>query len=185
MHMNLGNVESAAGRQDLALAQYREALRRAPEQPMIWLGYASVLLRARDFDGARAALAHAEKSPLLAAECYRTRAVLDHLENGHDSGNLLRDALDSAPRNWPIRKQYVEYLLERGDEEEAMREMRDVLVFHGFRNEEWVLMGRILESINRPDLALNAYRQAADRDVHDEETRTRIRQLAAGTGAAK
>ena len=185
MHMNLGNVESAAGRQDLALAQYREALRRAPEQPMIWLGYASVLLRTRDFDGAREALAHAEKSPLLAAECSRTRAVLDHLENGHDSGNLLRDALDLAPQNWSIRKQYVEYLIERGDDDEAMREMRDVLVFHGFRNEEWVLMGRILESINRPDLALNAYRQAADRDVHDEETRTRIRQLAATAGTAK
>ena len=185
MHMNLGNVESAAGRQDLALAHYREALRRAPEQPMIWLGYANVLLRARDFDGAREALAHAEKSPLLTAECYRTRAALDHLETGHDSGNLLRAALESAPRNWPIRKQYVEYLLERGDDEEAMREMRDVLVFHGFRNEEWVLMGRILESINRPDLALNAYRQAADRDVHDETTRAHIRELAASIGAAK
>ena len=152
---------------------------------MIWLGYASVLLRTREFDGAREALLHAEKSPLLIAECYLTRAVLDHLENGHDSGDLLRDALDNAPKNWSIRKQYVEYLLERGDDEEAMREMRDVLVFHGFRNEEWVLTGRILESINRPDLALNAYRHAADRDVHDEATRTRIRQLAANSGAAK
>ncbi len=185
MHMNLANVEFAAGRQDRALAHYREALRRAPEQPMIWLGYANVLLRARDFDGAREALAHAEKLPLLTAECYRTRAALDHLETGHDSGNLLRAALESAPRNWPIRKHYVEYLLERGDDEEAMREMRDVLIFHGFRNEEWVLMGRILESINRPDLALNAYRQAAGRDVHDEATRTRIRQLAANAEAAK
>ena len=185
MHMNLGNVESATGRQDLALEQYGEALRRAPEQSMIWLGYANVLLRTRDFDATREALAHAEKSPLLTAECFRTRAALDHLETGHDSGNLLRAALESAPRNWSIRKQYVEYLLERGDDEEAMREMRDVLVFHGFRNEEWILMGRILESINRPDLALNAYRQAADRDVHDEATRARIRELAASVGSAK
>ena len=66
-----------------------------------------------------------------------------------------------------------------------MREMRDVIQFDGFRNESWTVMGRLLESINRPDLALNAYRQAADRDVHDEETRARIRQLAATPAPAK
>jgi len=184
MHMNLGNIESAAGRQDLAAVQYREALRRAPEQPMIWLGYANVLLRARDFAGARAALAHAEISRPLLGECFRTRAVLVHLEQGRDTGNRLRDALDFAPHNWSIRKHYVEYLIERGDDEEAMREIRDVLQFDGFRNESWKLLGQILESINRPDLALSAYHQAADRDVHDDATRARIRQLSA-TGAAK
>ena len=177
MHMNLGNVESAAGRHDLALAQYREALRRAPEQPMIWLGYAGVLLRTRDFSGVREALAHAEKSPLLAAECARMRAALEHLETGRDSGDLLRDALRLAPRNWPIRRQYVEHLIERGDHEAAMRELRDFMETGGFRGETWKLMGRILESIHRPDLALGAYRQAADRDVHDEEARARIREF--------
>ena len=185
MHMNLGNVEFAEGRLDRALAQYREALRRAPEQPMIWLGYANVLLRTRDFAAARDALAHAEKSPVLTAECYRTRAALENLETGRDTGNLLRDALDAAPRNWPIRKQYVEYLIQRDENEEAMREMRDVIQFHGFRNETWKLMGQILESINRPDLALGAYEQAAKRDVHDEAVRTRIRDLAANVEASR
>ena len=179
MRMNLGNVESAAGHHDLASGHYREALRRSPEQPIIWLGYAHVLLRARDFAGAREALAHAEKSPLLRGECLRTLAAITHLESGADSGNLLRDALDHAPNNWSIRKQYVEYLIERDEEEEAMRELRDELQTDGFRSESWNLMGRLLESINRPDLAIGAYRQAADRDVHDEETRARIRQLAA------
>ena len=179
MHMNLGNVESAAGRHDLALAQYREALRRSPDQPMIWLGYAGVLLRTRDFSGVREALAHAEKSPMLATECARTRAALEHLETGRDTGDLLRDALRLAPRNWPLRKQYVEHLIERGDNEGAMRELRGFIQTDGYRNETWKLMGRILESINRPDLAIGAYEEAADRDVHDEETRSRIRDLAA------
>ena len=40
-------------------------------------------------------------------------------------------------------------------------------------------MGRLAESINRPDLAIGSYREALARDVHDEETRARIRQLAA------
>jgi len=180
MHMNLANVESAAGRQDLALAQYREALQRAPEQAGIWLGYANVLLRARDFDGARAALEHAQTSPLLAAECARTRAALDHLETGRDSGNLLRDALRLAPQNWSIRKHYVEYLIERGDHERALRELRDFTEASGFRSETWKLMGQILEAIKRPDLALGAYRQATERDVHDDATRARLRQLSAG-----
>ncbi len=185
MHMNLANVEFAAGHADLALGHYREALRRAPEQAMIWLGSANVLLHTRDFDGARAALAQAEKSPLLTAECFRTRAALEHLETGRDSGSLLRDALEAAPKNWPVRKQFVEYLIDRGSKEEAMKELRDVIQSGGFRGETWTLMARLLESISRPDLALHAYRQAADRDVYDEETRTRIRQLTAAKAPAK
>ena len=185
MHMNLANVEFAAGRTDLALAHYREALRRAPEQAMIWLSYANVLTRTHDFDGARAALAHAEKSPVLSAEILRTRAALNHLETGQDSGDLLRDALRITPKNWAIRKQYIGYLIERGSKEEAMKEMRDAIQSGGFRGETWKLMGQLLEAINRPDLALDAYREAADRDMHDEETRARIRQLAAAQTPAK
>ena len=177
MRMNLANVEAAAGHPDLALAHYREALRRAPEQPLIWLGYAHVLLRARDFPAAREALAHAEKSPPLAAECRQTRAVLDHLEHGRDTGDLLREALALAPRNWSIRQRHLEYLAERGQPEQALRELRAFLATSSFRSDSWKLMGQLLESIHRPDLALAAYREAADRDVHDEETRARIRQL--------
>ena len=147
--------------------------------------YANVLTHTRDFDGARAALAHAEKSPLLGAEILRSRAALDHLETGEDSGHLLRDALKIAPNNWAIRKQYIEYLNERGSKDEAMRELREVIQASGFRSESWKLLGQLLESINRPDLALGTYREAADRDVHDEETRARIRQLAATQNSSK
>ena len=177
MHMNLANVEAAADHRDLALAEYREALRRAPEQPIIWLGYANLLLRARDFPAAREALAHAEKSPPLAAECRQTRAVLDYLEHGRDPGDLLREALALAPRNWTIRQRYLEYLAERGQHEQTLRELRAFLATSSFRSDSWKLLGRLLESIHRPALALAAYREAADRDVHDEETHARIRQL--------
>lgn len=178
MRMNLGNVESAAGHHELAVRHYREALRGSPEQPIIWLGYANVLLRAGNFTGAREALGQAEKSRHLAGECRRTLAAITHLESGADSGNILRDALALDPDNWSIRKQYIEYLIGR-DEEGAMRALRDQLRGDGFRNESWKLMGRLAESINRPDLAIGSYREALARDVHDEETRARIRQLAA------
>ncbi len=185
MRMNLANVEAADGHSETALNEYRKAVSRAPEQAIIWLGYANFLLRTRDFPAARDALGHAEKSPLLRAECRRTSAVLAHLENGSDSGNLLREARDLEPKNWSIRKQYLEYVAESGRPEEALRELREIIEAHSFRGDTWKLMGQLLESINRPDLALDAYREAARRDVHDEATRTRIRQLTTATGSAK
>jgi Tfp pilus assembly protein PilF len=181
MRMNLANVESAAGNNELAIRHYRTAIERAPEQPIIWLGYANFLFRARDFSGAREALGQAEKSPRLAAECRRILAAITHLETGTDSSRLLRDALDLEPGNWSIRKQYVEHLIERGEKDEAMRALSDELRTDGFRGESWKLMGRLSESINRPDLAIGSYRKALARDVHDDESRTRIRQLAAAS----
>jgi Tfp pilus assembly protein PilF len=182
MHMNLGNLEAEEGRTDLALAQYREALQRAPEQATIWLAYANVLLRNRDFATAREALGRAETSPLLAAECRQTRAVLEHLETGRDTGDLLREAVELAPRNWSIRKRHLEHLIERGDRETALRELHNFMRTSSFRADSWRLMGQILESMKNPALALDAYRQAADRDVHDENARSHIRQLTGTLG---
>jgi tetratricopeptide (TPR) repeat protein len=177
MFMNLANVEFSEGHPDRALALYREALDRTPEQAIIWLGYAHVLLRNRDFHAAREALMKASKSPFLAAECLQTTAILQHLETGEDSGSIMREALGKAPRNWPIRKRYLEYLVERGDREEAIRELRDFIDIHDYRNETWRMMGEMLEASGRLALARDAYQQAADRDVHDEKTRARIRAL--------
>lgn len=185
MRMNLANVEAAAGRTDLALAQYREALKRAPEQPIIWLGYANVLVRARDFPAAREALAHAEKSLLLAADCRLTRAVLGHVQHGTDTGGMLREAVDLAPRNWSIRKRHLEYLIERGDRDAALRELREVIAAAPFRADSWKLLAQLLDSMNQPSLALGAYQEAAERDVHDAETREQMLRLAAASGGGK
>ena len=143
----------------------------------MWLGYASVLLRAHDFTGARAALEKAEASPLIAAECLQTRAVLEHLEHGTDSGEILHQAVNLAPKNWPLRQRYVEYLNERSGPEAAARELRGFIEAHPFRGESWKLLGTLLEQMKRPDFAIEAYRQAADRDVGDVESRAALRRL--------
>ena len=179
MCMNLGNVESNAGHHGEAIALYRQALRRAPDQALIWLGFANVLVRVRDFEAAREALAHAGKSPLLTADCYQLRAVLDHVELGIDSGDYLRDAMDFAPERWGIRKHYIEYLIERGDLEEAQRELGDFIEQHPFRAESWKLLGGLLETMQRRELALAAYEQAALRDVRDEELPAALARLRA------
>jgi protein O-mannosyl-transferase len=179
MRMNLGSLESSEGRNDLALAQYREAIERSSDLPIVWLSYASVLLRQRDFEGARRALEKAEASPMIAAECRQTRAVLEHLETGADTGNVLREAVELAPKNWPVRQRYVGYLMERNAPEAALRELRGFVEAHPFRSESWNLLGAIMEQMRKPDLAIEAYREAAERDVHDQESRDALRRLEA------
>lgn len=169
MLMNLGNVEFAAGHQDAALALYREALQRAPDQPIIWLGYASILLRAHDFSHAREALGHAETSPLLVADCLSLRASLENAESGQDPGALLRQAVVAAPDNWGIRKRYVEYLRERHELSEASRELGAFLRQHDFRADSWRMLAALLEEQHQPAVAAEAWREAAQRDVRDVE----------------
>jgi len=182
MLMNLANVELAAGQQERALALYREAVRRAPEQPIIALGFAHVLMRARDFAGARQALERAETSPLLRADCLQLRAALDHLETGRDTGDLLRQAAEIAPANWPLRKRYLEHRIERGELAAVRSELTAFLESYPFRAESWTLLGQLLERTSEPERARIAYQEAARRDVRDDKSRTRLRVLGDDAG---
>jgi predicted Zn-dependent protease len=177
MLMNLANVEFADGHQDTAISLYREALRRAPEQPVIWFGFASVLFKTHDFAGARAALDHAEKSPLLEADVCRVRAAVENAESGHDPGDLLRKAISLAPKNWPLRKTYIEYLEEAGRPQQALHELQEFLKEHDFRAESWRMLGALLEEAHQPALAVTAYREAAARDVRDTDSRAALQRL--------
>jgi cytochrome c-type biogenesis protein CcmH/NrfG len=181
MLMNLANVELAAGQSERALALYREAVRRAPEQPVIALGFAHALLRARDFAGARQALERAETSPLLRAECLQLRAALDHVEHGRDTTGLLRQAAEIAPARWPIRKRHLEHLAERGAAAAARRELALFVGTQPFRAESWKLLGELLEQTSELESARDAYREALRRDVRDEEAKAaELRLRAAG-----
>ena len=179
MHINLGNLDSAAGDHPAALAHFRTAIERAPEQPMAWFGLANAAIRARDFATAHAALEKVPPSPLLQADILQTRAVLEHLETGRDTASLLRDAVAVAPRNWAIRQRWLEHLDERGQTAEAARELRALLGRESFRAESWLLLGRFVEKLAQPAAAVTAYEQAAERDVRDPLSRARLAELRA------
>jgi predicted Zn-dependent protease len=174
MLMNLANVEFAEGHPDTALNLYREALRRAPDQSIIWLGYASVLLRTHQYPAARDALGHAEKSPFLAPDIDLLRAGLENADTGRDPGDLLRQAVTLAPKNWDIRKRYIDYLHDSGKPQDAIRELQQFLKQADFRAESWRLFGALLEEQHQPGLAIEAYREAALRDVRDADSRAKI-----------
>ena len=177
MLMNLGNVEFGAGHQEAALGLYREALRRTPDQPIIWLGYASILLRAQDFAGASKALDKAETSPLLTADCLVLRATLESVESGANPQERLEKAVALAPDNWGIRKRYIEYLREVYMQKEVLAELRNFLQRHPFRAESWRLLAKVLEEQHQPELAAQAWYEAAERDVRDEESRAALQRL--------
>lgn len=177
MLMNLGNVEFGAAHPQLALELYRQALRRSSDQPIIWLGYASILLRAQDFAGATKALDKAETSPLLAPDCLVLRATLENVESGSNPHELLEKAVALAPDNWGIRKRYIEYLREAHQPKEALDELRNFLQRHPFRAESWRLLAKVLEEQHQPELAAQAWLEAAERDVRDEDSRAALQRL--------
>jgi tetratricopeptide (TPR) repeat protein len=179
MHINLGNLDSAAGDHPAALAHFRAAIARAPEQAMAWFGLANAAIRARDFATAHTALEKAQVSPLLQAEILQARAILEHLETGRDTTDLLHQAVASAPRNWGIRKRWLEHLDERGQTAEAARELHDFVGRDSYRAESWLLLGRFLEKLQQPGAAAAAYEQAAARDVRDPISRARLAELRA------
>jgi cytochrome c-type biogenesis protein CcmH/NrfG len=175
MYMNLANVESNAGNQDRALALYREALTRAPKQPVIWLGFASVLARAHDFHGSREALTRAGDSPLLRAQSLLLTASLDQAEGIGDGAAPLREAARAEPADWLIRKRCIEQL----GREHALETLSAFIAAHDFRAESWRMYGALLEQSGRTSEAIDAYRQAALRDVRDGESRASIARLRA------
>jgi predicted Zn-dependent protease len=107
---------------------------------------------------------------------------LESAESGHDPGALLHQAIAAAPDNWGLRKRYIEYLRARPEPQEALRELHDFLQRHPFRAESWRMLATLLEEQHQPSLAVQAWREAALRDVRDEESRHALQRLAGQDG---
>jgi Flp pilus assembly protein TadD len=177
MLINLGTLESAEGRQDLAIAHFRAALQRSPDQPFGLLGLGAASIRKRDFAQARSAIERAQKLPFIHAEALQQLATLEYLEKGTDRTDLLAEAAAESPRNWPMQKRYILHLAERGDLAGAIDATRHLLEDQPFRADSWLVLGDLLQGISRFDLARHAYQQAAAYDVHDSVARAKLASL--------
>ncbi len=174
MRVNLGQLESAEGHDDLALIQFREALAREPDLSFALLGMAAVDIRLGDYAAARSYLAKVEHHPILAVQCRQMRASMEYLETKKDTTDGFREAAELAPNFWPARRRYIVALNQRGRLDEAIRELRAVLERESFRGDTWKLLGEILTDAHQPDLAIAAFKRAIALDVHDTESVARI-----------
>ena len=174
MRVNLGQVESSAGRDDLALEEMKKALTLAPDQPFAQLGAAAVLIRANQLDSAETLLAKAETHPVVANECRLLRASLARIRTGEDITPMLREAALAAPNHWPTWRRYIGELDRANRRVDALRELHDFLDRQSFRAESWAMLGDLLAKEHDYPRAITAFTEATELDVHDEESRQRI-----------
>lgn len=174
MRVNLGQLESIEGHDDLARVQFEEALKREPELSFAVIGMATVQTRLGNFAEARRLLAKAEQNPASEAECLQLRAALEYREHKTDTTDLLRRAAELSPHFWPVWRRYALALDQRGQRDEAARVVRGFLEREAFRGESWRVMGDLLANLHQPQLALAAFERAAELDLHDAEARARI-----------
>ncbi len=174
MRVNLGQLESSEGRDDLALEQFHLALQRAPDQAFAQLGAAAVLMRLGKFDAAAPLLAQAAKSPVAAAEAKYLQARLLGATGGNDDPALLREAAMQAPGFWPGWRRYFTALDRAKRRADAERELRAFLAGQPYRAEPWAMLGGFLAEDHDNAGAIAAFAEAARLDVHDDESRARM-----------
>ncbi len=174
MRVNLGQLDSAEGRDDIALLDFQEALRREPELAFAQFGMAAVQIRLGHYDEARRYLDLAQKSTVLAAQTRQMRASLDAIETNKDPLDELRAAAEDAPFFWPSYDRYIRALNQHGHREEAIRVLRGVLAREAFRATPWHLLGDLLTDAHKMELAVAAFHRAEELDVHDTEATHRI-----------
>jgi Tfp pilus assembly protein PilF len=174
MRVNLGQLESAEGHDELAIEQFREAIKRAPDQAFAQLGIAAMLIRLQKYEEAEPFLAEAEKHPAVAAECANLRAALIRVKTGADTSAMLRAAAEQAPRYWPAWRRYFLELERTGQRAAALRELRAFLDRQPFRAASWTMLGEMLAAEHDYPHAIEALIEATRLDVHDRESRERI-----------
>lgn len=171
MRINLAGVELNEGRFENAKKDLREALGKAPEQPLAVINLATVAIKENDFNAAHQLLARAVAMPLVSAEAHELTAVLLNKEKGQVDLLRLRLAARTGPPNWAIEKRYIKVLAESGHSERAVEELQSCLKMQWYRAESWQLLSELLAGAGRSNGAAQACAQARAFDVHLEERR--------------
>ena len=172
MEINLGQLESTEGRQDIAIAHFQNALAERPDQPFALLGLAGAYIRARDFDKARGQLQRARIIPFVHALALEKLAALEYQQSGTVRLDLLSKAASLEPDNWEIQSTYIKELAFDGQMPAAIKTLRDLLENQSYRSESWALMGDLLTKDGHADVAESMYARAREYDVHYGEAKS-------------
>ena len=179
MVSNLGQLAMQDGKPDEALALFRESLAMEPKLALAHFNIATVAFVQKDYDTALAELAIAERSPLFASETSVLRAAIEQARNGKPRFDLLGSAASNSGRNWAVARRYPLALLAAGKPDRAYDDVLRQLTGHPFRAEAWRFLAQIAERLGSAKEAARAYGEAANRDVRDDLSRARLRELRA------
>jgi Tfp pilus assembly protein PilF len=166
MWINLGGLELSEGHLEAARKAIDRALQKEPENPLARLNLAAILIKQRDFSGARAILKKVQDPPELWARAEESLAVLENRETGKVNLQRLRLAARLGPPNWAIEQRYVKALADTGFPDRAIVELKTCLVAAPYRAESWLMMSELLQKIGRPNEAAAALADAEAADVH-------------------
>jgi Tfp pilus assembly protein PilF len=166
MWINLGGLELSEGHLEAARKAIDRALQKEPENPLARLNLAAILIKQRDFSGARAILKKVQDPPELWARAEESLAVIENRETGKVNLQRLRLAARLGPPNWAIEQRYIKALADTGFPDRAIVELKTCLVAAPYRAESWLMMSELLQKIGRPNEAAAALAEAEAADVH-------------------
>ena len=179
MVSNLGQLAMQDGKPNDALALFRESLAMEPTLALAHFNIATVAFVQKDYDTALAELAIAERSPLFESETSVLRAAIEQARSGKTRFDLLGSAASNSGRNWAVARRYPLMLIAAGKPDRAYDDVLRQLTGHPFRAEAWRFLAQIAERLGSPTEAARAYAEAANRDVRDDLSRARLRELRA------
>jgi cytochrome c-type biogenesis protein CcmH/NrfG len=166
MWINLGGLELSEGHLEAARQALDHALEKEPDNPLALLNLAAVLIKQRDFAGARAILKKIKDPPELWARAEESLAVLENRETGKVNLQRLRLAARLGPPNWAIEQRYIKALADSSFPERAIIELETCIGVAPYRAESWQMMSELLLKIGRPNEAAAALAEAEANDVH-------------------
>jgi tetratricopeptide (TPR) repeat protein len=167
LRINLGAVYWNLGSPDLAEAEWREALRRAPNHWLILNNLGLVAARKKRYDEA---IDDFQRSIRLRPNYADAHMNLGrtYAETGDDkkAEAQLRTAVDLAPLYVPARNELAKFYFDAGRFTEAEPQYRSS-VSSGGTVQAWNSLGEIYSRWNRRQDAEHAYRQALALDAFD------------------
>lgn len=173
-HGNLGIALAEADRLDAAIAEYRAALKLAPDEPFVHynLGKALHQLGQRD-EAVREYQIALRLDPHYADAQANLAAVLGESGDTTSAIAVLRRSLERAPDNAATHSSLGTALLREGQREEAVREFQRAVTLDPGAAEARVSLGTVL---------LGQERFAEARDQFQQAAQTRPGNAAAHTG---
>jgi tetratricopeptide (TPR) repeat protein len=160
---NLGNSCRLAGHSNEAEGYYRRALDLEPESAQTYNNLAALSVARGDFDAgieyARAALACEPQF----ADAYLNLADIESTRfNHHEALRWLDALLKFAPNHVGALNARTRILLQGGWSDEAQETVRRATLLAPEDGNTQNRLGEVLQALNRPEEALDAYRCAAD-----------------------